>query len=63
MTNQADPAVERSTDAKDSDAAGKTQRDIAESGSSGAEPNDDDKAQEDLEADDLKGFVKDPLEQ
>jgi hypothetical protein len=57
MTDQPDDAPD--TD----DTAGKTTRVIEESGSSGTEENDDDKAQEDLDADDLKGFVKDPLEQ
>jgi hypothetical protein len=36
---------------------------IENSGSAGNEERDEDKAQEDLEAEDLKGFVKDPLEQ
>lgn len=63
MTDQADSAVDRPADPEETNAAGKTQRDIAESGSSGADDNDDDKGQDDLEADDLKGFVKDPLEQ
>ena len=49
--------------AHDDNTIGKTTHDIAEAGSSGAEANDDDKAQEDLDAEDLKGFVKDPLEQ
>jgi hypothetical protein len=36
---------------------------IEKSGSAGNEERDENKAQEDLEAEDLKGFVKDPLEQ
>ena len=60
MIDQPDDATDRpDTD----DTAGKTTRAIEESGSSGTEENDDDKAQEDLDADDLKGFVRDPLEQ
>ena len=60
MTDQPDDATDR-PDADDT--ADKTTRAVEESGSSGTEENDDDKAQEDLDADDLKGFVKDPLEQ
>ncbi|AIT05386.1 hypothetical protein MC45_02060 [Sphingomonas taxi] len=60
MTDQPDDATDR-LDADDT--AGKTTRAVEESGSSGTDDKHVGKAQEDLDADDLKGFVKDPLEQ
>ncbi|RZL52740.1 MAG: hypothetical protein EOP65_14490 [Sphingomonas sp.] len=60
MTDQPDDATDR-PDADDT--ADKTTRAVEESGSSGTDDKHVGKAQEDLDADDLKGFVKDPLEQ
>jgi hypothetical protein len=59
----ANEGADPSADIKRQNPGGTTTADIAEAGSSGADGNDDDRAQEDLEAEDLEGFVKDEREQ